>query len=108
MSSGLISNGMLDKSSHSYPDLEMILNTCKTVEYTQACKSVLRSKFSELYEQQMNFWILSDDFMEQYGFRQDRDLKRNIIRRTSQCEDWQRSKNLSYDYQRVLRENNVI
>ena len=99
---------MLDKNSHVYPDSQSILGTCKTVEYSKRCEGVLRKHFTDLYEEQMRYGISSDSFMEKYGFEQDRDVKGNIVRRTSSCEAWQRAKNLSHIWQRELREKNVV
>ena len=104
---GFVSNGMLDDLTYCYPDLYKILQTCKTFKYTNEMEELVRSNFAELYEEQIRAGILSDNFMEGFGFLRDRDFNGNEIRRISECESWQRAKCLSCTYQRDLRKRKL-
>ena len=45
---GFIENGMIDEKSHLYPDVTMMVKTCKG-EAKQEHKDLLFTNFSELY-----------------------------------------------------------
>ena len=69
--------------------------------------SCVSRNFTEIYEEQVSTGHLHDDFMEGYGFKVDINYVRDILKRESACEAWQRAKCLSSKYQRELRTRKV-
>ena len=100
---GFIDNGMIDTMSYSYPDLNSIVKTCKTVKFTNEMLGCIGKNFTAIYNEQVRTGHLNDQFMEGYGFKVDRNYAGDIIRRESTYEAWQRAKYLSSKYQRDLR-----
>ena len=106
-SAGFVNNGQLDSRSYCYPDMTKILGTCKTAQFTMEMERRVKANFIELYKEQVKYGMLTDDVMEHYKFRTDRDFNGKEVRRVSQCEAWQRAKCLSAKYQRDLRQRKL-
>ena len=98
---------MIDTKSYSYPDLNSIVKTCKTVKFTTEMLGTIGKNFTSIYEEQVRTGHLNDQFMEGYGFKVDLNYVGDKIRRVSTCEAWQRAKCLSSKYQRDLRTRKV-
>ena len=72
VTAGFLGNGMIDGSSYTYPDMNSIIKTCKTVKFTNLMLSSVSKNFNEIYEEQLRTGHLKDDFIEKYGFKVDR------------------------------------
>ena len=69
---GFIENGMIDSKSHLYPDVTMMLKTCKS-EVKQEYEDLLFDNFSYLYKTMKTKGHIKEEVYDSLGFPKDTD-----------------------------------
>ena len=67
---GFIENGMIDSKTHTYPDLTMLLRTCKS-EFTQEHEDLFFTNFSKLYTAMKTDGHIKEEVYDAIGFPSD-------------------------------------
>ena len=105
---GFLHNGMLDATSHCYPDFDKILHTVKR-KLSSDELLLCENSFPKLFHHQLTYGYVKDELLNELGFPHDTDVEGNITHRTAGIsqESLQRAKVLSHKYQKSLREDRI-
>lgn len=68
--SGFIKNGQLDENTHLYPDMHMIMQTCKKVKVTEEYEHLIIDNFNELYNITKSKGHIPEEVFDNLGFPQ--------------------------------------
>ena len=109
---GMVENGMLDAKTHTYPDITMLLRTCKS-EVKQEHVNLIFSHFSELYSIMKNEGHITEEVYDRMGFPTDTNYSGTEVKKPDTISQETRhcAKILSHSPQRDFRqrkENDVL
>ena len=101
---GFIENGMIDSKTHTYPDLTMLLRTCKS-EFTQEHEDLFFKNFSKLYTAMKTDGHIKEELYDAIGFPSDTNYAGETVEKPDNIrqEMRHRAKILSHSLQCSLR-----
>jgi hypothetical protein len=105
---GFLAAGVIDNESHSVPDFEAIIATCRRTMSTTEYDNCF-AQFPVLYQFMAEHGHIPDEIFEGCGLPVDLDMEGMERRRDAgiSCEPYQRSKCLSHPHQRQLRRERI-